>query len=177
MRFEKTRVDGAYLVHPEPHADDRGFFARLWCVEEFAEHGLTASFVQCNNAFSAKRGTIRGLHYQAAPWEEVKLVRCVRGAVFDVLVDLRPASRTFRQWVGVELTSDDRTMLYVPAGCAHGYLALADESEVIYPVSAPYHPEAERGVRWNDPAFGVEWPDVGALTISAKDAAWLDYAP
>ena len=177
MRFIETRVAGAFLVEPEPRGDDRGFFARLWCREEFAVQGLNAAFVQCNDAFTARRGTLRGLHYQVAPHEEVKLIRCVRGAVFDVLVDLRPDSPTYTQWVGATLTAENRTMLYVPEGCAHGYLALEDGSEVMYPVTKPYHPAAERGVRWNDPRFGIEWPEIGPLVISAKDERWPDYEP
>ena len=177
MRFTETRVQGAYLVEPEPRGDDRGFFARIWCRDEFAAQGLSAVFVQCNDAFTAKRGTLRGLHYQSAPHEEVKLIRCVRGAVFDVLVDLRPASPTYAQWVGVTLSAENRTMVYVPEGCAHGYLALEDGSEVIYPVTKAYQPAAERGVRWNDPRFGIEWPEIGPLLISPKDEGWPDYRP
>ena len=177
MKFTETSVSGAYLVEPEPRGDDRGFFARLWCQDEFAAHGLTAEFVQCNDSFSARRGTLRGLHYQAAPYAEVKLVRCVRGSVFDVLVDLRPESPTYKRWFGAELTAKNRQMLYVPEGCAHGYLTLEDESEVVYPVSRPYHPEAERGIRWNDPQFGIAWPEAGSLTMSPKDERWPDYRP
>jgi len=177
MKFTETSVSGAYLVEPEPRGDDRGFFARLWCQDEFAAHGLTAEFVQCNDSFSVRRGTLRGLHYQIAPYAEVKLVRCVRGSVFDVLVDLRPDSPTFKRWFGAELTSKNRQMLYVPEGCAHGYLTLQDESEVVYPVTRPYRPEAERGIRWNDPQFGISWPDAGSLTMSPKDERWPDYRP
>jgi dTDP-4-dehydrorhamnose 3,5-epimerase len=175
MRFTETHVSGAFLIQPEPRGDERGFFARLWCRDEFAARGLTADFVQCNDSFSARRGTLRGLHYQTAPYQEVKLVRCVRGAIFDVLVDLRPASPTFARWFGTELSAENRTMLYVPEGCAHGYLTLEEASEIVYPVSRLYHPEAERGVRWNDPRFAIEWPDAGSLTISAKDEQWPDY--
>jgi dTDP-4-dehydrorhamnose 3,5-epimerase len=177
MKFTETSVSGAYLVEPEPRGDDRGFFARLWCQDEFAAHGLAAEFVQCNDSFSARRGTLRGLHYQIAPYAEVKLVRCVRGSVFDVLVDLRPESPTYRHWFGTELTARNRRMLYVPEGCAHGYLTLEDESEVVYPVSRPYRPEAERGIRWNDAQFGISWPEAGALTMSPKDERWPDYQP
>jgi dTDP-4-dehydrorhamnose 3,5-epimerase len=176
MRFTETSVTGAYLIEPEPHTDARGSFARLWCREEFAMRGLNAAFDQCNDSFSARRGTLRGLHYQAAPYGEVKLVRCVRGAVFDVLVDLRPTSPTFSRWFGAELTAQNGLMLYVPEGCAHGYLTLEDASEVIYPVSRPYHPEAERGIRWNDPHFNVQWPIAESITLSAKDEHWPDYS-
>jgi dTDP-4-dehydrorhamnose 3,5-epimerase len=177
MRFTETRIAGAFLVEPEPRGDDRGFFARVWCRDEFAAQGLNSAFVQCNDAFTARRGTLRGLHYQIAPHAEVKLVRCIRGAVYDVLVDLRPDSPTYTQWFGATLTAESRTMLYVPEGCAHGYLALEDESEVLYPVSAPYHPAAERGVRWNDPRFGIKWPAIGSYTVSPKDERWPDYEP
>lgn len=176
MKFVETPVAGAWLVEPTPRVDERGFFARVWCTDEFAAQGLTASFVQCNDSLSRHRGTLRGLHYQVAPFGEVKLVRCVRGAVFDVLVDLRPQSPSYLRWYGAELTADNRTMLYVPEGCAHGYLTLEDGSEVMYPVTCAYRPDAERGVRWNDPAFGIAWPDVGPLTMSPKDEAWPDYA-
>jgi dTDP-4-dehydrorhamnose 3,5-epimerase len=175
MQFVATPIDGAYLVEPMPQGDDRGFFARVWCRDEFAAHGLNAAFVQCNDSLSRHRGTLRGLHYQVAPHAEVKLIRCVRGAVFDVLVDLRPSSPTYLRWYGIELTAANPTMLYVPEGCAHGYLALEDDTEVMYPVTSVYCPEAERGVRWNDPAFGIAWPDVGPLTLSTKDQAWPDY--
>jgi dTDP-4-dehydrorhamnose 3,5-epimerase len=177
MRFTETSVKGAYIVEPEARGDARGFFTRLWCQQEFADRGLSAAFVQCNDSFSPGRGTLRGLHYQTAPHQEVKLVRCIRGAVYDVIVDLRPDSPTYLRWVGLELTGENRTMLYVPEGCAHGYLTLEDNSEVTYPVSQFYHPEAERGVRWNDPLFGIQWPNGGARTISPKDQAWPDYTP
>ncbi len=177
MRFTETTVRGAYLIDPERRGDERGFFTRLWCRDEFAERGLTADFVQCNDSFSARRGTLRGLHYQDAPYGEVKLVRCVRGAVFDVLVDLRRESPTYTRWFGTELTADSRRMLYVPEGCAHGYLTLQDDSEVVYPVSRLYRPEAERGIRWNDPQFSIEWPIKESLTLSPKDQQWPDYQP
>jgi dTDP-4-dehydrorhamnose 3,5-epimerase len=177
MRFTEVTVAGAYIVEPELRGDERGFFARLWCREEFAARGLNAAFVQCNDSFNPRRGALRGLHCQAAPFQEVKLVRCVRGAVYDVLVDLRRDSVTYLRWFGVELTANNRKMVYVPEGCAHGYLTLEDHSEVTYPVTQSYKPEAERGVRWNDPLFGIEWPEVGARTVSAKDQSWPDYTP
>ena len=175
MRFIETRVTGAFIVEPEPRGDERGYFERLWCTKEFTERGLNAAFVQCNGSFSAARGTLRGLHYQTAPYAEVKLVRCIRGAVFDVLVDLRRESPTYLAWLGVELTADRRNMIYVPEGCAHGYMTLEDRSEVMYPVSQFYRPEAERGIRWNDPRFGIEWPDGGPQTVSDKDQRWPDF--
>jgi dTDP-4-dehydrorhamnose 3,5-epimerase len=177
MRFTETAVTGAYIIEPDCRGDERGAFARLWCQAEFAEHGLTAAFVQCNCSFSPYRGTLRGLHYQLPPYEEAKLVRCIRGAVYDVIVDLRPDSAAHLRWLGVELTPENRKMLYVPEGCAHGYLTLEEKSEVVYTVSQFYHPEAERGVRWNDRLFEIAWPNGGAQTLSAKDQSWPDYKP
>jgi dTDP-4-dehydrorhamnose 3,5-epimerase len=176
MEFVSTRVEGAFLVQPAPRGDDRGFFARLWCQDDFLARGLNAAFVQCNDSVSRQRGTLRGLHYQAAPFGEVKLIRCVRGSVFDVVVDLRRGSSTYRRWTGAELTAENRTMMYVPEGCAHGYLTLEDDTEVIYPVTHAYRPDAERGVRWNDPTFAIAWPAVEALTMSDKDRSWPDYS-
>jgi dTDP-4-dehydrorhamnose 3,5-epimerase len=173
MRFISVPIAGAWLVEPEARADERGFFARLWCRDELEARGLRADFIQCNNSFSAARGTLRGLHYQAAPHAEAKLLSCTRGRVFDVLVDLRPGSPTFRQWFGAELTAENRRMMYVPEECAHGYLTLEDASEVIYPVTAAYHPESERGLRWNDPAVGIQWP-IEPLAMSDKDRRWPD---
>lgn len=175
MRFIETRLAGVLVVEPEPRGDERGFFERLWCANEFAEHGLNGTFVQCNGSFSAARRTLRGLHYQSAPYAEVKLVRCVRGAVFDVTVDLRRESPTYLGWFGAELTADRRNMVYVPEGCAHGYMTLEDHSEVIYPVSQYYRPDAELGVRWNDPRFAIEWPAQGPETVSEKDRRWRDF--
>jgi dTDP-4-dehydrorhamnose 3,5-epimerase len=177
MTFVETPIAGAWLIEPEPRSDERGFFARLWCEDAFAARGLTARFVQCNNGYSRHRGTLRGLHLQAQPYGEVKLVRCIRGAIFDAIVDVRPPSPTYLQWFGVELTADDRRMLYVPAGCAHGYQTLADDTEVLYPVSAPYTPAAERGIRWDDPLFDIRWPDAPERRLSPKDGTWPDYVP
>lgn len=173
MRFLPTPIAGAWLVEPEARADARGSFARIWCREEFAAAGLRADFVQSNASFSVQKGTLRGLHYQTAPHGEIKLVSCVRGRVFDVLVDLRHDSPTYRRWFGAELTPESRRMLYVPEECAHGYLTLEDNSEVTYPVTMAYHPESERGVRWNDPAIGIEWP-IPPVVISPKDQQWSD---
>jgi dTDP-4-dehydrorhamnose 3,5-epimerase len=158
MRFEETSLRGAFIIYPERFEDERGFFARTFCEQEFAEQGLEARFVQCNISFNKRRGTLRGMHYQVKPYEEAKLVRCTQGAIFDVIIDLRPESPTFKRWTGVELSADNRAMMYVPVGFAHGFLALVDESEVIYQMSASYHPEYARGVRWNDPCFGITWP-------------------
>jgi dTDP-4-dehydrorhamnose 3,5-epimerase len=175
MRFSPTAVLGAYVVELERREDERGFFARAWCRREFAEHGLETDFVQSNIAFSRRSDTLRGLHYQRPPHEEAKLVRCTRGAMFDVVVDLRADSPTYRCWFGIELTPENGRMLYVPRGCAHGYQTLADETETFYHVTAAYAPEAEAGVRWDDGAFGIEWPPAPERLISPKDASWPDY--
>lgn len=173
MRFHDTPVAGAWLVEPEARSDDRGFFARLWSQDEFAAKGAPASFVQFNDSFSRLKGTLRGLHYQVDPHAEAKLVRCIGGRVFDVLVDMRPESPTYRNWFGAELTPVNRSLVYVPAGCAHGYLTLEDESEVIYLATAPYFAPAERGVRWDDPGIGIRWPQAPSV-VSPKDRQWPD---
>jgi dTDP-4-dehydrorhamnose 3,5-epimerase len=173
MRFIGTPLAGAWLVEPEARGDERGFFARIWSRDEFAAKGLRGDFVQCNNSLSRLKGTLRGLHYQIPPHSEAKLIRCVAGRVFDVMVDMRPGSSTERRWFGTELTAENRSLIYVPEGCAHGYLSLEDESEVIYMATAPYAADAERGVRWDDPAVGVSWP-IEPLFLSAKDRQWPD---
>lgn len=165
MHFLPTSLPGAFVIEPERSADARGFFARTWCAQEFRDHGLEPALAQCSVSFNARKGTLRGLHFQVPPHTEVKLVRCTRGALFDVAVDLRPDSPTFRQWVGVELTENDGRALYVPRGFAHGFLSLADGSEASYQISAPHVPEAARGVRWDDPFLGVEWP--GPVAVMA----------
>jgi dTDP-4-dehydrorhamnose 3,5-epimerase len=159
----------------EPIRDQRGFFARAWCAREFQAHGLLSQFVQANLTYSPQRGTIRGLHYQIAPHQEIKLVRCTRGATYDVIVDLRPESPTYKQWLAVELTADNHRMIYIPAGFAHGYQILVDHTEVFYQVGQFYAPEYERGARWNDPAFGIEWPVSSPVILSEKDQSWPDY--
>ena len=169
MKFNKTAILGAYIIELEKVGDERGFFARAWCQKEFREHDLVARFVQCNLSFNKRGNTLRGMHYQSAPLEEVKLVRCTRGAIFDVIIDLRPESSTFLKWIGVELTSDNYNMLYIPEGFAHGYLTLTEEAEVFYQVSQFYSPGHERGVRWNDPVFGSDWPIDGDVVISEND--------
>jgi dTDP-4-dehydrorhamnose 3,5-epimerase len=176
MRFLETKVDGAFLIEPEPIADERGLFARTWCREEFEEHGLNPGLAQANVSFNHRKGTLRGMHYQAAPHQEAKLVRCTQGAVFDVALDLRPASPTYLAWFGAELDAGNRAMLYVPEGCAHGFLTLADATEVAYQMSAPYAPAAARGVRWDDPAFAIEWPGE-VLVINQRDASYPDVEP
>lgn len=174
MTFTQLPIHGARLVDLSPRVDDRGLFARMWCEEEFGAHGLSVNFVQCNTNFSHRAGTMRGLHYQTDPHGEIKLVRCIRGAVFDVIVDMRRESSTFMRWHGVELSEDNRRLLYVPAGCAHGFQTLRDQSEVLYAVSHPYTPSAERGVRWDDPLVGIDWPHAAERFLSPKDQTWPD---
>ena len=173
MLFIQTPVNGVFLVEPERISDERGFFARTWCGEEFQAHGLNPTLAQCSLSFSRRRGTLRGLHYQAAPHGEAKLVRCTRGAIFDVAVDLRPGSPTYLAWYGAELSGDNRVMLYVPEGCAHGQLTLADDTEVFYQMSAPYVPTAARGVRFDDPALGIAWPGE-VLVVNQRDRTYPD---
>jgi dTDP-4-dehydrorhamnose 3,5-epimerase len=173
MRFTETKVAGAFLIESEPIADERGLFARTWCQDEFRDHGLNPSLAQCSVSFSHRKGTLRGLHYQVAPHEEAKLVRCTRGAIWDVAVDLRPDSPTFRAWFGADLSADNRAALYIPEGCAHGQLTLADDTEVFYQMSAPFVPGAARGVRWDDPAFGIEWPGTVEV-INQRDRSYPD---
>lgn len=174
MIFVNTKLPGAYLIEIERLADHRGFFGRSWCQKEFENHGLTSEVVQANISFNKKMGTLRGMHYQVAPYEEAKLVRCTRGAIYDVMIDLRPGSETFRQWIGVELAANEYRMLYIPEGCAHGFQTLEDNSEVIYQVTQFYTPGAERGVRYDDPAFGIKWP-VPVIIVSDKDKSWPDF--
>jgi dTDP-4-dehydrorhamnose 3,5-epimerase len=174
--FSETKLPGAFVIDLERRVDDRGFFARAWCAREFADHGLSTEVVQCNVSHNERRGTLRGLHYQVAPHEEVKLVRCTRGALWDVIVDLRSASATYKHWLGVELTAENGRLLYVPPGFAHGYQTLEPDTEAYYQVSAYYAPEAERGARWDDPAFGITWPDPDGAFLSEKDATWPDFA-
>jgi dTDP-4-dehydrorhamnose 3,5-epimerase len=157
MKFSETKISGAYLIEIEPNTDERGFFARTFCSEEFSRHGLVSELNQCNVSYNPKQGTLRGLHYQQLPYGEVKVVRCTKGAIYDVIIDLRPDSPSFKQWVGLELTADNHRMFYIPIGCAHGLQTLVDDTEVFYQMSSGYQPTAARGVRWNDPAFGIEW--------------------
>lgn len=174
MKFTETELPGAFVIELDRLEDSRGFFARSWCSKEFEEHGLAPVVVQANVSYNARAGTLRGMHYQIAPYEETKLVRCTRGALYDVIVDLRPDSATYKRWIGVELTQTNYRMLYVPAGFAHGFITLEDDTDANYFVSQAYTPGAERGLRWNDPAFGIEWPREVEV-ISDKDAAWPDY--
>jgi len=174
VKFSPTALAGACIIDIEPVPDERGFFARSWCREEFVRHDLNPDLAQCSISFNKKRGTLRGMHYQAKPHEETKVVRCTRGAIYDVIVDLRPESSTFRKWIAVELSADNRRMLYIPAGLAHGFQSLTDDTEVFYQISTPYHPESACGVRWDDPAFGIEWP-VMERVISDKDRQYPDF--
>ncbi len=175
MIFSETEIPGAFVIDLERRDDDRGFFARAWDVNEFAAHGLSTRLVQANVSFNRRAGTLRGMHFQRAPHEEAKLVRCTQGAVYDAIVDLRPDSPAFKRWIGVELSEENRRALYVPEGCAHGYQTLADGAETFYLVSELYAPESEGGVRWDDPAFGIAWPEVGRRIMSPKDASWPDF--
>lgn len=171
MNFTPLAVAGAYRVDIEPHADERGFFARAFCAREFAEQGLCSRFVQANISLNARAGTLRGLHFQRPPHAEVKLVRCTRGALFDVVVDLRRESPSYGRWAGVELSADNHRALYVPEGCAHGFQTLVEDTEAFYLVSDFYAPEAEGGLSWRDPEVGIDWP-LPPTMISPKDAAW-----
>ena len=168
MKFTETKLKGAYVIEVEPLADERGFFARSWCQKEFAEHGLDPNLVQCNISFNLKKGTLRGMHYQAEPYQEAKLIRCTKGAIYQVVIDIRPDSFTFKQWVAVELTAENRKMLYVPKGMASGFQTLMDNTEVFYQMGEFYHPESAKVVRWDNPAFEIEWP-IEVKIISDKD--------
>lgn len=176
MILTPTEIAGVYVVELEPRPDERGFFARSWCQREFEQHGLDARLVQCNISHNLHRATLRGLHYQATPHPETKLVRCTQGAIYDVALDLRPEQPTFRKWVALELSARNRRALYIPAGCAHGFQSLTDESEVLYHMSEYYHPDLARGVRWNDPAFAITWPLPQPL-LSPRDAGYPDFSP
>jgi len=175
MVAKKTILDDVYILEPEIFADERGFFARSWSTSELATIGVETTFVEGNLSFNNRRGTLRGMHYQAAPHAQAKLVRCTRGAIYDVAVDLRPESPTFKRWFGIELSADNRLMLYLPGDFGHGYLTLEDETEVYYQVSSAYAPESSRGFRWNDPAFQIEWPHGDELIINPRDRQYPDF--
>jgi dTDP-4-dehydrorhamnose 3,5-epimerase len=175
MHFTPAELPGVYLIEPERLEDERGFFARTWCQQEFTAHQLDAQLTQCNISFNVRRGTLRGLHFQMTPHAEAKVIRCTMGAIYDVAVDLRPDSPTFKRWLAVELTAQNRTMVYLPHGVAHGLQTLEDNSEVFYQMSEVYHPECARGVRWNDAAFGIRWP-LEPTIISLKDQQYPDFA-
>jgi dTDP-4-dehydrorhamnose 3,5-epimerase len=174
MRFGESKLPGVYVIELEPAADERGWFARTFSRDEFAAHGLSPEVVHANTSFNERAGTLRGMHYQADPHGECKLIRCTRGAIYDVVVDLRPDSPSHRAWLGVELTPDNRRMLYAPEGVAHGFQTLEDATEVSYLMSHPHHPSHARGVRWDDPALGIDWPAAEHRTISERDRSFPD---
>jgi dTDP-4-dehydrorhamnose 3,5-epimerase len=174
MIFTETTLAGAFIIEPERIEDERGFFARTWCQREFAARGLTSRLAQCNISFNTNAGTLRGMHYQADPYGEVKLVRCTMGAIHDVIIDLRPESPMFTQHVAVVLSARNRAMLYIPEGFAHGFLTLEDNTEVFYQMSALYAPAHARGVRWNDPAFAIAWP-MEVRVIAERDRTYPDF--
>lgn len=174
MRFEELALKGAYLVKPEPSADERGFFARTFCKEEFAEHGLVVSISQASVSFNDRRGTVRGMHFSAAPHAETKVIRCTAGAIYDVIVDLRPASATYLDVMGVVLSAGNRHAVYIPTGLAHGFQTLMDTTEVLYLIDKPYVASAARGIRWNDPAVKIKWPEQ-ITVISERDQQYPDW--
>jgi dTDP-4-dehydrorhamnose 3,5-epimerase len=174
MIFTETRLKNAFLIDPERFEDERGFFARSWCELEFRNNGIEIKFVQCNISFNKKMGTLRGIHYQASPYEEARLIRCTMGAIYDVIVDLRPNSLTYKKWISTELTSDNRRMIYVPKGFAHGFLTLTDNSEIFYMMSEYYAPGFNRGIKWNDPVLGITWP-TDVRVISSQDKSYPDF--
>ena len=174
MLFRETILPGVFEIEPELKADDRGFFARTWCSQEFQRNNLSARLAQCSISHNRRKGTLRGMHLQREPHAEAKLVRCTAGAIYDVAVDLRPGSPWFKKWVGVTLSAVNRRMLFIPEGCAHGFLTLADDTEVFYQISEFYHPESGTGVRWNDPSFGIEWP-AAVEVIADRDRNYPDF--
>jgi len=174
MRFIETELKGAYIIEIEIIEDERGFFSRTFCQKEFEEHGLNPRIAQCNISYNKKKGTLRGLHYQAAPYEEAKIVSCTRGTIYDVIIDLRPDSPTYCQWFAVELSDENYKMLYVPEGFAHGFQTLEDNTVVFYQMSEFYNPESARGIRWDDPVFGIKWP-LSNKVISKKDLDYKDF--
>ena len=174
MKFTETKLKGAFVVEIEKLTDDRGFLARSWCEKEFEAQGLTARVVQANVSFNRKKATLRGMHYQIDPYQESKLIRCTRGAIYDVIIDLRPASPTYKQWTGVELTADNYRLFFVPEDFAHGFITLMDNTEITYQVSQFYTPGSEKGIRFNDPTFNIQWP-LEVSVISDKDRTWPDF--
>lgn len=174
MKFTETKLAGAFVVDLNRMSDERGFFARSFCQNEFQQHGMAADVVQANMSWNESKGTLRGMHYQHVPYQETKFIRCIRGSIYDVIIDLRKDSSTFGDWFGVELTADNRTALYVPKDFAHGFVTLEDDSEVFYMVSQSYQPGSEGGIRWDDPRFKIDWP-INPTRISEKDADWPDF--
>ena len=175
MIFTETKIPGVYVIESQRFADERGFFAPSFRQKEFQDRGLSGVFVENNISYSKRRGTLRGMHYQAAPYGQAKLVRCTRGAVFDVAVDLRPNSPTFKKWVGVNLTAENRSMLYLPGDCGHGFQTLVDDTEVFYMVSEVYVPQSGKGVRWNDPAFDIVWPLSEDAILIERDQKYANF--
>jgi dTDP-4-dehydrorhamnose 3,5-epimerase len=176
MLFSALPLAGAFLIEPHRIKDDRGFFARVWCAREAEKNGLSIRVAQCSTSHNTRRGTLRGMHYQVAPYQEAKLVRCTAGAIYDVILDLRKESGTYLRWFAVELSASNRLMLYIPEGCAHGFQTLTDDAEVFYQISEFYEPTASRGVRWDDAAFGIRWP-VDSPILSRRDASYTDFTP
>lgn len=175
MLFTKTKLTGVFLLDLEPREDERGFFARSWCVNEFTQHGLNPNLVQCNISYNKKRGTLRGMHYQIPPFPEAKLVRCTMGAIYDVIIDLRAQSATFGQWISVELTAENHRAVYIPESFAHGFQTLTDNTEVYYQMSEFFHPECARGLLWNDPMFKISWP-IDDPIINQRDTGFPLYS-
>jgi len=175
MKFIKTDIEGAFVVELEKFGDERGFFARAFCEKEFNKAGISFEPVQANIGFSSEKYTLRGMHYQTGRHAESKLVRCTKGAIYDVILDMRPHSATYKEWFATELSAENRKMLFLPAGCAHGYQTMEENSEIFYMVSAYYAPDAEQGVRWNDPAFNIRWMQTENIIISEKDKNWPDF--
>ena len=173
--FKETKLKGAFLIEPEKFEDLRGFFARSFSKQEFLDHGLRGDFVEAGISFNRRRHTVRGMHFQAAPNAQAKLVRCTRGRIFDAMIDLRPDSPTYKHWFAHELTAENRLMLYIPEGCAHGFQTLEDDAEVFYQLSQGYTPSSERGVRWNDPAFGITWPVTENVIMNDRDRNYPDF--
>lgn len=173
--FRETKLKGAFVIDPQRFEDERGFLARSFSAKEFEDHGLNPRIAECNISFSRKRYTVRGMHFQKPPHAQAKLVRCSKGAIYDVIIDLRPESPTFKQWIGEELTAENRRMLYVPEGFAHGFQTLEENTEVFYQISEFYTPQSEGGVRWNDPAFAIRWPASDGVTINDRDRNYPDF--
>ncbi len=177
MKFTPTKIEGVWIVEMERHLDERGWFARTWCAEELKTHGLDPCVAQCSASFNKQRGTLRGMHFQAAPHEEAKVVRCTRGTIYDVAVDLRPGSPTYLSWIAAELSEENGRSLYIPKGCAHGFQTLEDDTEILYMISCPYAPGHGRGARWNDPLLNIAWPLPESAVINQRDLTYPDLQP
>lgn len=175
MIFTETKIKGVFIIEPELLTDERGFFARSFCKDEFRDHGLETDIVQCNISYNKKKGTLRGMHYQAPPFEEAKIVSCTKGSIYDVVLDLRKDSATYCQWIAVELTNENYKMVYIPKGCAHGFQTLKNDSVVFYQMTEYFHPECAKGIRWDDSAFGIVWPQKNRIIIAKKDQSFLEF--